>query len=451
MAVAFAALTLGGSSKSYPYLDLVVQAFAIGGICVAIGCGWWTCALQLPVSVRLLVLSVVLLPLIFIIPLPPAIVEGLPGRGLSVEVWKAIGTTREWHTASLVPDATMQAFLALSCPAAAFLLTLALPGSSLRAVLAAILVIILCSAVIGMFQVASDGALFPFYGNFYRGSSNGLLANRNHHADFLTVGVLILTIWWSPGRGPRVPLPVIGGLAAFLIAGILATQSRAGLVIALFALSIQAAYIMRPTQRSLVAVGLAVIVMCVLAVGIYAFSSRVQGAVARFTFLTDDPRFVLWRNSWDAIKAYFPLGSGVATFDDVYLVHERLELLRPTKANAAHNDYIELLVTSGLLGMAVLGWLIACVLRALRAFRYSNVSLERRNMMFVACMTCVVLLLHSFADYPLQTASLSFLFTMFLALIMRLSYFEPEQRQADGKSRYRSRNSLMSADHPRAI
>src|SRR5690606_17001007 len=50
---------------------------------------------------------------------------------------------------------------------------------------------------------------------------------------------------------------------------------------------------------------------------------------------------------WAMTKLYFPIGSGVGTFDPVYRIHEPDSLLSISYFNHAHNDLLEVVLDGG--------------------------------------------------------------------------------------------------------
>lgn len=70
------------------------------------------------------------------------------------------------------------------------------------------------------------------------------------------------------------------------------------------------------------------------------------------------------------IGAYFPFGSGFGGFDPILRMHEPAGLLKLTYFNHAHNDFLEVALDGGLMGIALLlsaiGWWLVASLRAWR-------------------------------------------------------------------------------------
>jgi hypothetical protein len=115
-------------------------------------------------------------------------------------------------------------------------------------------------------------------------------------------------------------------------------------------------------------------------------------------------------------KTFSPIGSGLGSFVPAYQLFERPETLLPQFVNHAHDDYIELWIEAGVLGLAVLAaglaWFLTAALRA--AFWPSGRDIDLPR---VAVIVILILLVHSAVDYPLRTAALSTLFAFACALL----------------------------------
>src|SRR3546814_16690937 len=82
---------------------------------------------------------------------------------------------------------------------------------------------------------------------------------------------------------------------------------------------------------------------------------RVERTLARFDDLKD-VRPEIWADTWYAIGQHWPVGAGMGTFRPVFDAAERLEFVRPSYANRAHNDYLEYLLEAGVAGALLVVW-----------------------------------------------------------------------------------------------
>jgi O-antigen ligase len=130
-----------------------------------------------------------------------------------------------------------------------------------------------------------------------------------------------------------------------------------------------------------------------------------------------DARFDFWPDVVYALKQYFPFGSGLGTFEPVFNAAERLSIVGPLYVNHAHNDYLEILVESGLFGAAlVLAGVCWMLWRGWRVWR----AREHDASVIFARAAFIVLILpvaHSLVDYPLRTLALSAAFGLFSGML----------------------------------
>ncbi len=78
-------------------------------------------------------------------------------------------------------------------------------------------------------------------------------------------------------------------------------------------------------------------------------------------------RFIVWKGAWEIFKHYPVLGSGVESFAYSFYQYRPLALLKTAEwdflYNKAHNEYFNILATTGLFGVAVYGFYLLSVAR----------------------------------------------------------------------------------------
>jgi O-antigen ligase len=126
-------------------------------------------------------------------------------------------------------------------------------------------------------------------------------------------------------------------------------------------------------------------------------------------------RLEFWATTLRAAGAFFPFGSGIGSFVQVYPLFDdpnRVDIAM--RVPHAHNDYVELALETGLIGIAlVLAFLAWWLARAVAIWRSAEPSPYAR----AATIASAAILLHSLVDYPLRTAGIAALFAMCLALM----------------------------------
>ncbi|HYG28018.1 MAG TPA: O-antigen ligase family protein [Caulobacteraceae bacterium] len=360
------------------------------------------------------------LPLVQLIPLPPAVWMALPGREQLVLALEITGIPVGWVPLTFTPDKTWSSFLALLPPLAMFLGLLMMHGGSRLRLAYFVLGATLVSILLGAAQLASGGDQLHPWATTDAGNVAGFFANRNHLATLCLIGIPFATVLGSAALrrgGSRLPLWLAILYVALTVVALGVIRSRAGVILfaPVLGASLLAAWVAagrgRPRPLLLGLIGGAAVAFA--AVGAFAAAPL----LARF-----DPggapegRFENWPIVAEAAEAHLPLGSGLGSFDAVYRSVEPLERLDPTYFNQAHNDYLETWLEAGWIGAAlIIAFLVWFGRRSWTAWR-AGVSTQR-DLQRAATIAIGAVLLHSAVDYPLRTAALATVFALCCGLL----------------------------------
>jgi O-antigen ligase len=367
------------------------------------------------------------LAIVQLIPWPPFVWQQIPGHQIVVEIDRKIGLYGEWRPISLAPNSTLNALLSLLIPAA-FLVHLAkLSPAQIRSVLIVAIGLCMMSGVLGIAQVAgsADSRLY-LYDITNNGFAVGLFSNRNHEAVVLACLFPMLAAYAAfpvkerSTAKMRLILALLAGMA--LIPLILITGSRSGAVLGLLGLlSVRWVYskpqISAPQRRESKRKNynnvLGVVVLFVLG-GMTAISARVS-VFDRFSQGSDalkDVRFQVWRPIFRIVWDFFPFGSGLGSFPEVYGIYEPTQLLDARYLNHAHNDLLEIALTGGLFGMAIVAVCFYSFIRSIfRAARSRNGG-PRDSLIRMGAVVVSMLAFASLVDYPLRTPSVACIFIL---------------------------------------
>ncbi len=367
-----------------------------------------------------LLAALVAIPLIQLIPLPPALWTGLPGRDQMVLALELAGLEPGWSPLSLAPDRTWASALALLPPAALFLAVLSLSHLQRERLVQVCIAAAIGGILLGAAQLVSGDRLY-LWEWAEAGQIRGFFANRNHLASSLLVALPFAVVWGAATlrrRDRRTNALWFGALfTGLVIVALAAIRSRAG--ITLFApvmlVSLVAAWIAagrgRPGAGLLVAVGsigVALTAVAVLALPPILERFDTEGA--------PEVRLERWPLVVETADTFLPLGSGIGSFDAVYRSVEPLEELDGSFFNQAHNDYLETWLEAGWLGiglvLAFLVWYFRRCWTAWKAPPSREADLQR-----AASISIGVLLLHSAGDYPLRTVTLAVVFALCCGLL----------------------------------
>jgi hypothetical protein len=316
---------------------------------------------------------------------------------------------------SLATESSRAAALDWAMPVAAFL-GAALVGGSRRArrsLLAALLVASAVQLAIGLqLWISRSDSLWGVTLAHFPGRLRGSFVNPNHLALFLEIALMVnfAWLWWSSRRAilrtrsAEDRLLRIGPAAlAFLIlfAGLVLTASRAGVVAATGGLAAAGALIASARHRrwsiaagALVAAGGGLVLWAIGAEGAITRllgaslsdlggGGRLRAALATLELWTLSP---LTGVGLGAFRASFPL-----------VQPESL----PGLWRHAHSDWVELLATTGLVGVALVGTALFLYLRRLRVVIAHGESSEDRAAGIAAAGALVAVGLHSLVDFGL--------------------------------------------------
>jgi O-antigen ligase len=127
----------------------------------------------------------------------------------------------------------------------------------------------------------------------------------------------------------------------------------------------------------------------------------------------------------EAVRAYFPWGSGAGSFRDVYAPFEPVTAMQSVHALHAHNDVLEVALEAGVPGLLLVLFLLILLFPLIwMALRKNGGGSRPSTIIPAAAVAVLVPLTHSFVDYPLRTLSVTTVFAILLAVLMA----EPTKR-----------------------
>ncbi len=361
-------LLVGGASRSDVLGQVLIRVVAFGALMVSIlvGAGTMRGGDRVPALILTGALALVLVQLV---PLPPAVWQTFPGRSLLERASAFNGQPQPWRPWSMVPGATFNSAASLVVPVAMLLVLAGLTDRERDRLPGLILAVICFHSLVGLLQFSGAGLNNPFV-NDTVGQVSGMFANRNHFALLLAIGCILGPVWgfMEPRQSFwRVPLAI--ALTALFILMILASGSRAGLVLAVLALMLAGVLIWPQARRLLyrfprwtlpAAIGGIVILLVVPVL----LSVTVGRAVSIARLFELDPGQDMRQRALPTVIGmigdYFPMGTGMGSFDPIFRIHEPNALLKPTYFNHAHNDFLEVILDGGIAGALLLvtslGW-----------------------------------------------------------------------------------------------
>lgn len=307
--------------------------------------------------------------------------------------------------------------------------------------------------VVGLVSIlVIAGSLEAFFGliRYFRGFTHlfgremvqgmvtGTFLSRTHLAVYLeliiplAIGLTFLTQSWEKKLLLSLLIAIMGTALALSL-------SRGGLIsllLSLIFLSICMA-IRRTDQKYiwiLLALFLAVLIYLSW-IGITPVIERIEktwvdGRLDESTLI----RLTFWQNSLELLKEAPLLGTGLGTFQYVFLKYAPY-LGESLRAFHAESLYIELLVDTGLLGLMVFFWGIQRVFQSALTNYFSLGEQSLKLLTLAALTSLLAFLLHGMVDFNLRVPANALLLTIILAILMDSLRFNPIPQRKMGKGK----------------
>jgi len=358
---------------------------------IAAGAGllsWWRPASRDGVSATAppgapLLLAFLLVILIQLVPLPPLLLRLVsPGTYAFHERLSLLALTA-WHPISVDPADTSRGL--------AFALTFALLYSAAaresarrhwgRQVVSAVVATGFIMTVVALVQAASatPGKIYGLWRPLDDWAVFGPYVNHNHFANYMVMATpLSLALlaeslaklseawrvrrWLVVGDPPASHALVQFVVTLTLLVGLLSARSRGGIAASLAALLLLALVLRRSRSAALI------LVLLLSATVWFVDPQPVLDSLHTRTFA--QTRWPFWRDALRAVPHFPLLGAGFAAYGTLSPHYQTA--LQDYWVAEVHNDYIQVLIETGLVGACAVGGLLTIVARgALRASRHA--------------------------------------------------------------------------------
>ena len=329
-------LILGGNQTGgYPWQKLIM-----GLSWIALALAWlpdyrFGFATRRGRVATLIIICGILLGLAQLIPLPAAIWGLFPGREFVKDALELSGQAGTAMPISLDPAATLTSLATLTCGLAFFLAGQKMPAQNQIHFAFVLIGFGIFSVILALAQkFAGDTlGLYPYQesgGN----TAQGTFRNRNNLATLLYCTIpFLFAIAVTALVKRRAHLIVVSAFCliylAMIVAGIAATASRSGVILAMVSVLLSAflskgmtATIEERGRTSFSKVGFAGLLTVLLVFSQFGLASIMRLAE---TDPVGDARTRIYAKSLESAMSFFPVGSGFGTFVPVYKLNERPE------------------------------------------------------------------------------------------------------------------------------
>ena len=261
--------------------------------------------------------------------------------------------------------------------------------------------------------------------------ARGLFINRNHYAAFISLTLLGAITYFLKGlmQEPYQRRPLLIALDLMLsprviymaaaIVGVIAlmlSESRAGLfgfVSAFFIVILLVTFLDKKVMRRRVVF----IILALLMTSFYVlFGDNMMVRLSTEGFSVGE-RLPQWEITWAAILDAPLQGFGVGSYSTVFQVYREQSDLRQVVFDQSHNEYLQIWLEQGLIGLVLFCGLVSVVLIAL-AKTYRNSSSTLVSAIMISVLVVILsTLAQSMVDFNLQIMNIRCFFFVIIALM----------------------------------
>ena len=297
-----------------------------------------------------------------------------------------------------------------------------------KIVLGALLVVVAAQTLFGLVNYYSGGQPFGWAPTFLgHHRVTGTYINRNFYANLMVMGLGIAVIplivrpsrsfkyapRGSDGSSPVSLSPFLIIPATFVVAGIVLSGSRGGVLSMLIALGFSTILVLYSRTVRLR------IIYLLLSGGGVAFLFGYELLKSRFSrhFLDLGDKLGQWQATVELIQNKWLAGYGPGSYEIVYKSNIPFQA-SPLTHNHAHSDVLELILEQGLVGALPLVIFICLVFNYSMAKIRKTKSFTRSSVLLICVFGISGMTAHSFYDFPLQVpANVIILMTLISILL----------------------------------
>jgi O-antigen ligase len=325
---------------------------------------------------RLLV-ALIALVAIQIVPLPPAWLSRLSPGSFQYYDFLSLVPVRTWHSISVSPVNTARGLL--------FLVAMSLLYATVvrdfqesrwrRRLAAAVVVAASVMTVEALIQAGSHDPtrIYGIWKPTWDWAVFGPYVSKNSFAGYVVMAIPLAMAWAGQSLGElrekwrrrRVGWVALGdregtamirssALVALLIVGLIASRSRGGIMA--FVLSALAVPLLLRRRRWAIAAAITLLAGAVVVVALKDVDLA-KGAERGLR----DSRFAVWQDAIRMAPDFPALGSGLNTFGTIYRRYQRV--WPSIWFGEAHNEYLQILIETGVAGFSLFGILLWRLLR----------------------------------------------------------------------------------------
>lgn len=253
----------------------------------------------------------------------------------------------------------------------------------------------------------------------------GSFVNRNHFAGYiemiipLAIGYLITDIDFSK--------KVFYGLAVCIMSlALFLSFSRAGIIVYIASLSFMGLclIIRRPLHKR----AIAILILFIVVLFASMLLLDVKSICKRFVTIFQDHdtgfpvlgRGYLWRDNLKIWVDFPVFGTGLGTFGSISAKYKTLP--GEVKFTYAHNDYLQLLSETGVVGFGLVFMFFCLYFNSLLRMWFKRKDIQAVGLVLGCTAAIWAILIHSLVDFNLHIPSNALLFFIIMGLAYRLAF-----------------------------
>jgi O-antigen ligase len=281
-------------------------------------------------------------------------------------------------------------------------------------------------------NLASPTKLYWLQASQFGGRVYGPYVNHNHYAGLMEMLVPIPLVFAFTRFAHQRERWMAASAAAFMGATIFLSGSRGGMIAFVTEIAVFVFFVFRERQQKSVAVLLSAFVVILLGVIAWSGGREVKERIATLapskdSELSGDIRLQIDHDVFKMFRERPLLGWGEGTFAEVY--PEFRSFYTDALVNAAHNDYLQVLAETGIIGFAIVIWFLFVSIRpALRKVQKWTSNLNGA-VSLAGILGITGILIHSFVDFNLQIPANAVLFYSLCTLAAMEPRFSTHRRE----------------------
>ena len=241
----------------------------------------------------------------------------------------------------------------------------------------------------------------------------GPYVNHNHYAGLMEMLIPVPLVFAFSRFGDQRERWIAASAAAFMAATIFLSGSRGGMIAFAVEIAIFLGLVFRERQKQNIAVLLGAFLVISLAMIAWTGGREVKARISTFAAdkhsdLATDIRLQIDRDILHLFMQRPALGCGQGTFADVYPRFR--SFYTDSLVNAAHNDFLQVLAETGVIGFGIMIWFLVITIR--HALRKSAKWTSNLNgaVAVAALLGISGILVHSLVDFNMQIPANAALF-----------------------------------------